>query len=552
MILTPVTLWKDFDETLPLDEEIISERKCNGTVFRDVYFYGRKTKSERVKIYARYVFPDGAEEFPAVLILFEAGFPFDGKLVQKFVANGYGVLCVDYCGVKENQPFTVYPKDVDYANYVRAGEHLTKAEPSAKETSWYEWAGVARYAARYLSEQERVNKIGALGLRTGAEVLFKIAPYAPVSCLVSVCAAGWLAYRGLEKFSDEKSSGFNEERHRFIAGIDSQSYAPYAKCPVLMLSAINDSKCEYDRVYDTFQLINPQVEKAILYSSHGNGLVGSHSFANIELFLDKYLKGRSVFLSEPAAIEVDEDDEGNLVVKCKFDGNGEINEYGIFYTEKVTDSDSRDWTRVLGRAEDNGVVPLSLYKGTRKALVYAFVNYSNNFSVTSKIQEVNVEKPYANSRPVSRVLYTSADERNGFSVLRDRARALADCFVDGEDSKVNLLPGYGGIMGITSDVGMISYRVGEPLYEPPEGASLRFDAYAPEDSVVNVTFFEEGAEEGFSAEAKVEGKGKWKSILLSPDDFKTPTGVHLSGFKHVVSVLFTFEGEVLVNNVLWI
>ena len=72
MILTPVTLWKDFDATLPLNEETISEREEDGIVFRDVYFYGRQTEKGRVKIYAQYVFPAGEEEFPAVMILFEA------------------------------------------------------------------------------------------------------------------------------------------------------------------------------------------------------------------------------------------------------------------------------------------------------------------------------------------------------------------------------------------------------------------------------------------------------------------------------------------------
>lgn len=558
MILTPVTLWKDFDETLPLDEEIVREWRENSAVFRDVYFSGRQTKKGRVKIYARYAFPEGAEKCPAVMILFEAGFPFDRTFIMRFIKEGYAVLAVDYCGEREKSLYTRYPEDIDYANYVRAGKHLTEAVPTARETSWYEWAGVCRYAARYLKEKPEITAVGAVGIRTGGEILFKIAPYAPISCMTSVCAAGWLAYRGLEKFSDEKQTIFSEERHRFIAGIDSQSYAPYVRCPVLFISAINDPKYDYDRVYDTFHKINPEVEKAILFSAHGNGLIGSHSLTNIRLFLDKYLKGRSVFLSSPIDLSVEEDEEGNLVAKCEYDSNGEIEEYGIYFTEKATGSKARDWTRILGSLEELdesnvGVIPLSLFSDTRKALVYAFVNYSNNFSVTSKIKEVTIEKPYANGKPVSRVLYTSEDGLNGFAAFRPRTRSIADCFVEDESSKVNLLPGYGGILGITSESGMISYRVGEARYEPPECACLCFDAYSETDAKVKVTFFENTEEtDGFSAEAKIEGRGKWKRILLSADDFKSETGAHLSDFTGVASVLFSFEGEVLVNNVLWI
>ncbi len=556
MILTPVTLWKDFDGTLPFQEETVWEQESDGAVFRGIYFYGRQTQKDRVKIYAEYVFPAEAKEFPAVMFLFEAGFSFDRALIMRFVKSGYGVLCVDYCGESEHSHFTVYPKDVDYGNFVRSGSHLTQAEPTAKETSRYEWAAVARYAARYLHEKQEVTAVGAVGLRTGGEILFNIAPYAPISCMTSVCAAGWLAYRGLDKFSDAQTDIFSEERHRFIAGIDSQSYAPYVKCPVLLISAINDSKCDYDRVYDTFQKINPEVEKAILYSAHGNGLVGSHSLINITLFLDKYLKGRSVFVSKPIGCDFTEDEEGNLIVRGEYDSSGEIDTYGIYFTEKATDSKSRDWTRILGQGplEDNvGQIPLSLFKDTQKALVFTFVNYSNNFSVTSKIKEITQEKPYTNSKPVSRVLYTSADGLNGFAAFRPRTRSLADCFVDGESSRAQLIAGYGGIRGITSESGIISYRVGEARYAPPEGASFSFDAYSTKDAELTVTFFLDTEEaEGYSASLKIEGLGKWKRILLSADDFKSATGAHLADFRSVVSVLFSFDGQVLVNNVLWI
>ena len=556
--LTPVTLWKDFDDTLPLEEESLSERKEEGVVIRAVRFLGRQVGDERVRIYAQYYLPQGEEKFPAVMVLFEAGCPFDERFVRRFTARGYGVLCVDYCGENGTDAHTVYPAAVDYANFVRAGSHLDRAEPSAKETSWYEWACVARYAAKFLSTRAEVTRFGAIGLRTGGEVLFKIAPYAPLSCMISVCAAGWLAYRGMEKFADGEKRVFDEEHHRFIAGIDSQSYAPYVRCPVLLLSAVNDKKHDYDRVYDTFQQLNPAVDKAFLYSSHGNGLIGMHSLADIDLFLDKYLKARSVFLCEPIGLTVEEDEEGNLVARATFDEEGELRECGIFYTERITGSHARDWTRVLGSAAqvngNVGTFPLSLYEKSSRALVYAFANYSNNFSVTSKIQEVIVKKPYKNVCFRSRIIYSSErDGLNGISGFRRRARSIADCFADGKGVDAKLLPGYGGIMGATAEAGLVSYRVNEPRYAAPEGASLRLDAYCREDATLKVTFyFDDGEENGFSAEVRVAGGGKWKSILLDAADFKSATGVHMESFSAALSLVFVGSAEVLVNNVLWI
>ncbi len=555
-ILTPVTLWKDFEDSLPLEEKFFDETKTSAGSVRAVRFLGRQTECGRVDIYAEYYTPK-EKQFPVVMLLFEAGLPFDRDFIARIADKGYGVLCVDYSGdMGRGAPCTVYPEDVDYANYLRSGSHLLSAEPTARETSWYEWAAVARYAAKFLMGREEVTSFGVMGLRTGGEILFKVAPYIPAACLISVCAAGWLAYQDIDRFGGAETRAFDAERHRFIAGVDSQSYAPFLKCPVLLLSAINDRKYNYDRVYDTFRQI-PAAEKAILFSAHGNGLIGSHSMYDIDLFLQKYLKRQTVFIPKPIEVAVSEDEGGNLVAQVTFDGGQEIKEFGVFYTEKVMGSGARDWVRVLGNGKDlsgnKGTVPISLYKGCRRALVYAFVNYANNFSVTSNILDFTVSKEYTNTRPKTRVIYTNADGRNVFTSFGLRSESVADCFHSDRTAGVHLARGYGGILGVTSDVGMISYRVGEDGYEPPAGAAFRFDAWCAERGSVKVTFFKsEETQKGYSCEVRVEGGGKWKDILLDAMDFKQEGGAPLTDFAGVVSVLFECKGEVLINNVLWI
>lgn len=554
VILTPVTLWKDFNDTLPLKREKLSEKIEETYLVREVTFLGREAPDGRVKIYARYYRPLNKETCPAVMILFEAGCPLDETFALRFVKMGYAVLCPDYCGDGCWEKHTEYPKSIDYANYQRVGRHMDYAEPTAKETSWYEWAAVARYAAKYLSLKKDITGFGAIGLRTGGEILFKVAPYAPFKCFVSVCAAGWLAYRGKEKFSGGVLT-FDEERHRFIAGIDSQSYAPHVKCPVLLLSAINDPKYNYDRIYDTFQQISPSVEKAILFSAHGNGLIGGHSLINLDLFLSKYLKNREIFVSEPVALSVGEDEEGRLVAKAAFDPGGKIVECGIFYTEKIKGYQTRDWTRVLGRSEDivDNVctLPIDVYTGSQKVLVYAFVRYSNDFSLTSKIQEVTIEKPYTNACPKSRVLYTASDGLNGFVAYRRREKSIADCFTDGSSADLHLTPGYGGILGVTAKAGILSYRVSEPRYAPDPSAVLRFDAYSVHGAVLKVSCFR-GETEEFSCRVTVQGGGKWKDVILDAGEFKSEKGITLSDFTEASALLIVFEGEAVVNNVLWL
>ena len=555
-ILTPITLWKDFDDTLPFNEEFLSEEPREGAVMRDVYILGRQTGFGRVKIYGRYYTPNGLESFPAVLIMFEAGFPCDEKLVMHFIRKGYGVLGIDYSGELGDGRHTIYPRDIDHANFARAGRAMDYVDETARETSWYEWTAVARYAARWLKERPEVTAAGAVGLRTGGEILWKIAPYAPIDCFISIGAAGWLAYRDIEKFSESRSGIFSEERHRFIAGLDSQSYAPHVKCPVMMLCAINDKKCNYDRVYDTFQQINPEVEKAILYSAHGNGLIGRHSFVNIDLFLDKFLKHHSVFLSRPVSFTAS-NENGDIKVRAAYDPMGEVAECGIFYTENLSTYKARDWTRRLGDIRQMGkdntfVFPLDVYEKSEKALVYTFVRYSNGFSVTSKIQEVALGDKHNGCRK-SRILYTSEGGTIGFAAFRRRAGSIADCFSDSDHIDLELLPGYGGIAGVTTRTGIITYRVSEPRFEPPEGASFRFDAWSKKDAVLKVTFYSDSEEEtGFTETFFVSGGGKWKSFLSDANDYKSERGASLPAFLGTVSVVFQGEGDVLINNLLWL
>ena len=558
-ILTPITLWKDFDDSLPLNEEIVSEKQSEKFDCKEAYFYGRQTAKARVKIFSRFFTPKGAEEYPAVMVLFEAGLPTDMNFVRYLIERGYGVLCVDYCGDDGTETHTVYPADIDYANYARAGKALTRAEETAKETSWYEWAAVARYGVKYLRAQPRVTKAGCIGMRTGGEVLWKIAPFAPVDCMISVCAAGWLAYQGEGRFGNDGIKTFDEERHRFIAGVESQSYAPYCACPVLLLCAVNDKKYNSDRVYDTFQQINPQTEKAILFSARGSGLMGSRSLVDLNLFLDKHLKDRWIYISKPIGISFGEDENGNLIAKGVFDADGDMQECGIFYTEEIENYRARDWTRVLATEDDveenTFTCPINVFEGSSRVLAYSFARYTNGFSVTSKIQEFAVAKRYNNTTGKSRILYSCDDELNGFLPYRQRSRAVADCFVAGGRESAKMLPGYGGILGISCEVGLLSYRPGEERYRAPAGVELQFDAYCRTDAVCKVSFLYKDKEYGqliYTCEQRIEGGGRWKKVNLRANEFKTDTGVSLSDFTRVYAVVFDSDGEMLFNNIIWL
>ena len=59
-IMTPTTLWSDFDDTLELSAEKLSEESVKGIKYEEVTFLGRDTGAGRVKAYAVYAYDEAA------------------------------------------------------------------------------------------------------------------------------------------------------------------------------------------------------------------------------------------------------------------------------------------------------------------------------------------------------------------------------------------------------------------------------------------------------------------------------------------------------------
>ena len=176
-ILTPITLWNDFNDSLPVNEQIVDEWTEEKSVFRKVRLSGRSVGASRVNIFALFGMPSEGNSIPALLILPDCDHTADIALIRRFVQKGYAVLMPDYRGEfseSEGKEYTVYPEEIAYANYERAGRHLDFAEPSAVETSWYEWVAVARYCVRYLRANAQISKIGVIGLKAGGDIAWQL------------------------------------------------------------------------------------------------------------------------------------------------------------------------------------------------------------------------------------------------------------------------------------------------------------------------------------------------------------------------------------------
>ena len=164
-IITPTTLWSDFDDTLDLCAEKLSEESQNGIKVAEVTFLGRETGAGRVKVYGVYAFDEATPSADTVIIFPDSSDGIDKALLEMFVKKGYSALMVDYRGEWDGeQRFTVYPENIEYANTLKCGRKKEDVDESADKTSWYEWVAVGIYARKFAAQMSGSDNIAVRGI----------------------------------------------------------------------------------------------------------------------------------------------------------------------------------------------------------------------------------------------------------------------------------------------------------------------------------------------------------------------------------------------------
>lgn len=555
-ILTPLALWSNFDDSLETEAEIISAVESDGVVIERVTLSGRETGEGRVKIAAAFAYDAISPSLETVVVFSDSGDTIDEGVLRFFVSRGYSALMVDYRGAWNGCDFyTQYPENVNYANTALSGRRKDYVDESADKTSWYEWVAVGIYACKYVKERTGGNGIAVVGIRDGGEVAWKIGAAISVSCIVPVCAAGWKAYEGLSKYLAEEPR-LDEERYRFIAGIDSQAYAPYVKCPVLMLCSTNDPRFDYDRAYDTFSRIKPeyQSQSAISYSVRCNSGIGVKSTNDMFMFLDKYLKRRQVFIPKPAEISVEVDKMSNLVARVNFDGTGVMEKCGVYLSEDNINPTVREWIKcpfIKKVSDKEQIYALNIYQKTSAVFVLCYVKYTNGFTVWSKLTVKKISGSFRNMQNKCRVLYTNADGVEGFLISDAKEHAVGGIFFPDTKNLPSLVTKTKGIAGLYCEDGLVTYRMNSPRYAPAPGNILSLDAFCDNDGEITLTVTDLTDGEDYDYPVNIAG-GVWQKVLAESKSFKSNSGIPLAEFTSNMKLTINSREKFAVNNILWL
>ncbi len=566
MIVSAISLWKKFNLSNSLGGSEWGIEEKEGRRHSHVSYSGHKVADGSVRIYARYARPAGEGKRPAVLLLPDAGKAPDTELMDFFVDKGYAVLMPDYSGKTANDldgsMRTIYPPSLHYGNLEQACGLYDMEGLEADQTTWFEWTYVALYSIRYLKSRPEIGEVGVVGIRAGGQLAWHVMLSPDIKCGVPVNAAGWHAFRHVAKFGDNVAHNLSDDMHRYIAAVEAQSYAPYVKCPVLMLCAMRDLGFDCDRAYDTYSRIGCKDGNALAYSPESGACIGPHGLLDMELFLEKNLKGREIYIPETLNVSLTEGEEGlNIRVDC--DREGILKEVGIYYAEADyrTKSAFREWRavhKVDGRSVKNSKVNYTIkpFAGAKAVFVYAYAKYINGFRVMSKI----VSKRLSNPNPAaitSRLLFTGK-EMDCFGVAQYEDYSIGEIFLE-KEAVPKLSVGYGNIRGAYSVGGIKTYKISSPKNLPNENALLKFDVYSAEMQQLKVAIEVADVErvtERYVCYVDVRGGGKWKRVVLKAADFKGESyGAPLQNFFDGSALSFDCAGEekeFSITNILWL
>lgn len=552
-ILTPASLWNNFDKSADTLPEVESTTQNNEIFYDRITFSGRNTEQGRVKIAAMFAYSQPMSQ-EAVLILPDSNKTVDSQMLEFFVSRGYSALMVDYRGEWENSDFfTKYPEDISYANTAKCGRTKDYVDDSADKTCWYEWVAVGLFAIKYLRERVQSDKIAVVGIRDGGEIAWKLAFADNLKCIVPVNAVGWKAYANISKYSNEDLV-LNEERYRFIAGIDSQAYAPNIKCPVLMLCSLYDDSFDYDRAFDTFSRINTAYlsESSIAYSIRSGMGIDSFGVDDMFLFLGKNLKNRQVFIPKPPVISVDVDEDSNLIAKIKCDTLGIVESCTTFFAEDNIDFSLREWDLcpVKGFASTESAAYLNVYEKTGAIFVLSRAKYTNGFTVWSKTAVKKLSGRFRNNACKCKVLYNDKVDASGIFVAKNDG-GISGVFYPEALELPQLVTKAFGVNGLYSEHGLSTLRMNSPKYQPNENNMLSVDAFC--DVSIDLTFIIKDmstGEEYFNILSVVGGV--WQNLILQSTDFKTVNGATLDNFTGAYKFSITCPIGFAVNNIMWL
>jgi hypothetical protein len=611
-ILSPKGVWKDFDPSAePLETTFVKDTIEGNVVIDEYYFTGRQLPDGKSRIYAVVVRPistrdlrgvgqafdtanaPGAPEFasptvpafaptafaaagsetvsqpesaatqsaltppekkakkhPVVILVADIGRPVDIARLKAWAEMGYIAVGCDYVGeIPDRMRFTLYPKSIEYANFLKSGRHLNFADDGAKQTCYYEWALLHRRALTFIETLPFADaqNVGIIGVRRGCNFLWQI-----ISSDNRLKAAAMLFASDIDT---EKNAEFSDERERWLSGVAPQAYVFFVQTPILFLSATNDHSCKMDELYGIMGRIPKDVEKRLSLSPRLNNAIADKQSKNLQVWFNNYLKERGVLYKEPKIGYTVKNKK--LFIDVSVDRSEFIKDVRVFYAYDSADPRTRNWWEVsataAARQKNMFVGRPNILEQNENIAVFANVQYRDGFLLTSNMLEIKQSKEEVEPNLMrGQIVYESSE---GISTFFCKNTKSGDEYYAFKNNPVKIVSGPYGIKGVTCLEGSLAtYKLGDKVYLKKEDGIILFDIFSEHSQTINIALAADVAalsQKSFKTAVALVGGRNWQKVRLAASDFKF-NGKTLLNFFTVTLMYFETTKPIAVNNILLI
>lgn len=538
IIYTPVSLWNDFVEETSFQESYISQLENEGIVYKTLYFSGRQVEGERVRIFANIACPTNGNGATLVLVD-QPSEDVSIETVKFFAQMGYTVIAPQLKGETEGEYFTKYPEAIKYANYDQVKEKLFNVEQTAKQTCWYEWACVVKNTINFAKIVLTSDKIGLVGIKNGSNICY-MSCGKDVDCFVSFFGAGWQTFKDEDKLFE--TDILSDERRKFIAGIEAESYAPYINCPVLFLATTNNFEFNFERAVDT--LARFPKEPYCDFTPKMRFYLDEDSLNECKLFFEKCLLNKDIVLYKSPEVLVSSK-EDLITVEAIFDCKQDIVNCELYYSNASVDVYKRNWNMFSDEVCDTYVISskyLSEYVS-----VFVRVKYKNGVCVSSPVV---VKKIGLGEQTIINPLFSGRKNENTF-ICRMPSKVSAGLFFNTKDEGVSIVEGPFSIKGAYCKNGLINYKIGEISSLLSSNEIIKFDVYSKKYNDLTIALLvEEDEVKEYKLNISLKGAKIWQNVCEGLGEFKDEFGRSIKDYSSVYAITFYSEEDFLVTNLL--
>lgn len=434
-------LWQDLDARKDaLETEVVKEWIEEGVVCRYVIFKVGTFKGADSRIAAFYTFPQGVKSAPAVVWAHGGGQRAELQHGKYFARHGYAMVDINWGGreivegIVKNTDWGAIDPSQGPKFYPGAKRKSTKADflpdvhtidpvVSPRNGNWFMLAYAGRRAITFLEQQPEVdpNRIGFTGYSMGGNITSYVSIDSRLKAVVPmVGGAGFITADSAGLPNSGNARSFKGHEELFARTMESQSYYPHTKCPVLLLSASDDFHARFEYIYRCMDAL-PHDHWRVSQNMHFSHSLGPEQWILMSRWFDKYVKGESIEIPETSKSSLEVNPEkGTAVFAMMPDRSDELVSLDIYYSHDPNEK-SRFWIHADAELKDGAWratlpvrknLPLFVFGNCVYPLqkpLDAFQGTASTFTLTSR------ERVYLPATIIAEELFSQAKPQAIFS-----------------------------------------------------------------------------------------------------------------------------------------